>query len=94
MADITVTPKSSAVSSISYNPQTKRMAVTFKSGKTYSYDNVSRQRFTSFSKAPSVGRALNRSIKPSVGKSARRVKGSISKALRSKRGGGSGRSDG
>lgn len=95
MADIiTHVPTSSAITSSSYNPATKRMSVTFKSGKTYTYENVSRQRFTAFTRAKSAGSFINRSIKPSVGKSARPVKGSLSRALRAKGSGTGGRTDG
>jgi len=47
---------SSTVKSIAHDPETETMEVTFHSGKTYSFRNVSAQKFENFRLAPSPGK--------------------------------------
>lgn len=56
--------KSSQVKSIGHCPITNTLAVTFNSGGTYHYHDVSAKQFESLSKAESVGSHLGKHIKP------------------------------
>lgn len=51
--------KSSVVVSVGHDEITKRMEVTFTSGKTYTYENVERGDFEALRDAPSVGKHFN-----------------------------------
>ncbi len=46
---------SSTISHIGHDAATGEMHITFKSGKTYHYGNVSAQQFDDFKNAPSIG---------------------------------------
>lgn len=48
-------PDSENVKLIKYDEKTKKMDVTFHSGATYRYDNISGQKHRAFTKAGSVG---------------------------------------
>lgn len=54
---------SSTISSIAHDPETGNMEVAFKSGKTYSFQNVSAQQFEEFKLAPSPGKHFRSTFK-------------------------------
>lgn len=54
---------STAISSIGYNNGAGRLEVTFQSGRSYAYYNVSRQRYQAFCNADSKGRYFNKNIR-------------------------------
>lgn len=56
--------KSSQVASIGYDNASKTLAVTFKSGGTYHYHDVSSDQFAGLQKAESAGKYLGQHIKP------------------------------
>lgn len=92
------TPGSSAVRRLTFSEQKGRMAVTYRSGKTYTYDGISKQRFRSIMKSSSVGAAVNK-MKGKLGGTARIVAkgpGGLKSAMRARKRSGSsgGRSDG
>ena len=64
-------PQSSAVSRVSYNASLQRLSVAFRSGATYTFDGVSRQKFSALKRASSVGRFINKNLKPSPPRMAR-----------------------
>ena len=83
---------SSAVRRLTYSQSKGRMAVTYRSGKTYTYDGISKQRFTSITKASSLGKAINK-MKGKLGGTARLVKsgpGGLKSAMRARKRGGKG----
>lgn len=47
---------SSTILSVGHDPETNEMEVSFKSGKTYNFRNVSAQQFENFRLAPSPGK--------------------------------------
>lgn len=47
---------SSTISHLAYNEESKEMAVSFKSGKTYNFGNVEAHQFDAFRSADSVGK--------------------------------------
>jgi hypothetical protein len=49
-------PSSSAINEAYYDPETKTLYITFVSGSSYQYENVSRQRWNAFKNASSTGR--------------------------------------
>lgn len=53
------TPRSSRMSSFRFDYASNALHVTFKSGRTYTYENVSETQFNSMVKAPSKGGHLN-----------------------------------
>lgn len=55
--------KSSQVEAIGYDAPTKTMRVRFKAGDTYDYQNVSGQIHAQIVSAPSIGRAINQTLK-------------------------------
>lgn len=56
---------SSAVQSVSYDPTTKDLGVTFVGGNTeYTYPDVPKEVFTEFMDSPSKGRYVNNVLKP------------------------------
>lgn len=60
------TDGSSAIAGHSYNPDTRKMRVTFK-GKTpstYEYDDVPLEKYAAFTGAASMGAFHNKKIKP------------------------------
>lgn len=54
---------SSAISDVAYNTTLGRLTVTFNSGRTYDYFNVSPQRYKAFCEADSKGRYFNQNIR-------------------------------
>jgi hypothetical protein len=54
---------SSAIAQIGYNDKDSRMVVTFNSGKSYAYFQVSRQRYQAFCDAGSKGRYFNANVR-------------------------------
>lgn len=63
--NISRTPvESSNIATIGYEPLTLKLAVEFKSGQVYYYDNVTSEEFDALMGAESVGRHLNQHIKP------------------------------
>ena len=55
---------SSNISDLAYNPATKVLTVTFKSGGTYSYENVDPEKYQALMSAESIGKHLHQHIKP------------------------------
>ena len=56
-------PSSTAISSVSYDDETREMTVTFKSGRSYSHPNVPLEVYDDFAAAPSAGRFWNTIVK-------------------------------
>lgn len=56
--------ESSAIKAHSYDPATRKMRVTFKTGGTYEYDDVPPERYVSFTGAHSMGEFHNKRIRP------------------------------
>lgn len=54
---------SSLIQSIGYDSASETLQITFKSGGTYRYDNVSAQEWEAFRDAESIGKHFYRSIK-------------------------------
>ena len=54
---------SSALSAIGYDPQTRRMKITFAQGHTYDFCRVPQQVFDALMRAPSKGTYYNENIK-------------------------------
>jgi hypothetical protein len=54
---------SSNIHSVGYDEETETFFVTFKGGKTYSYDNVSPYTYNELMDAESVGKFFNQFIK-------------------------------
>jgi KTSC domain-containing protein len=59
------TPHSSNVSSVSYNPETKEMTVSFKSGGSYTVSGVEATTASDMANDPSPGSYYNRHIRNS-----------------------------
>jgi hypothetical protein len=58
--------ESSNVAAVGYDPQTKEMAVRFKSGSTYVYSGVSPEEHEALLSADSVGRHFNAQFRSRV----------------------------
>jgi hypothetical protein len=58
-----ISVKSSAISYIGYDSDTKQMKITFKQGKTYDYCGVPQSVFDAFLKASSIGKYYDQYIK-------------------------------
>lgn len=56
--------KSSIIKSIGHNPDTNIMEITFKTGKTYSFENVTKEKHEELMNAKSVGKFFHAHIKP------------------------------
>lgn len=89
---------SSAVRRVTFSEGKGRMAVTYRSGKTYTYDGISKRRFNSIMKSASLGKAINQ-MKGKLGGTARLVRpgpGGLKSAMRARKRGdrSGGRSDG
>ncbi len=54
---------STAIRHLDYHPATRRLTVTFVTGRRYVYDDVAPDVFTAFSTAPSKGAFFNREIR-------------------------------
>lgn len=54
---------SSMISSVGHDPDTDTMEVKFKSGKTYTYQDVPVEEFEALRDAPSVGQHFNEYFK-------------------------------
>jgi hypothetical protein len=59
-----LTPASSNVSGYSYDPATKALRVTYKSGGTYEYKDVDPKIFRAMRRNKSVGKSINKLVKP------------------------------
>jgi hypothetical protein len=57
------TVNSSAIRRISYDRKTKRLLVTFTTGRVYAYDRVPASVYEDFREAPSKGEFFNREIR-------------------------------
>jgi hypothetical protein len=55
--------ESSNVDTIHYEPNAKRLEVTFKNGRTYHYQGVSQQEYDALENADSIGKHLHKHIK-------------------------------
>lgn len=55
---------SSNVSHIGYDPASRELHITFKSGGTYSYGNTSPEEFMALKSAPSIGKHIHAHIRP------------------------------
>ena len=55
--------KSSAISHLGYDSNTKKMKITFKHGKTYDYCTVPQNVFDAFLHASSIGKYYDQYIK-------------------------------
>ena len=53
---------SSNVKAFGYDDKTKTLVVAFNGGKTYKYNNVSKQRYEAFSKSDSLGAYVNNKL--------------------------------
>jgi lysyl-tRNA synthetase class 2 len=58
---------SSAISGFNYDPENKRLDVTFKSGKTYSLEDVPASVVDDFQHAESAGTFFNSTLKGQYG---------------------------
>ena len=87
---------SSAVRRLTFSEGKSRMAVTYRSGKTYTYDGISKRRFGQITKAASLGKAINQMKgKVAAGRLVKPGPGGLKSAMRArKRGGSGGRTDG
>lgn len=61
------TPGSSNIASADYDDETQLLAVTFKAGGTWEYENVSPETWDGFKGASSKGEFLHRQIKGRYG---------------------------
>lgn len=55
--------KSSAISTVSYDPETQVLRIQFARGAEYDYPNIPETEFRNLVSAPSVGRYYNNHIK-------------------------------
>ena len=60
---MTITSDSSAFSSLSYDPNSRRLTVRFRDQPSYQYHGVPEHIFTSLSSAPSQGKYFNLEIR-------------------------------
>ena len=60
----TLTPQSSNVSGYNYDPATQSLNVTYKGGGTYTYKGVSAKHVKALKRNKSVGKTINKLIKP------------------------------
>lgn len=65
--ETTLTPASSNIASISFDPETDTLTVEFRSGEEYDYMNVPPQVYRAFAAAGSAGQYFIRNIKGRYG---------------------------
>ncbi len=53
---------SSNVASVGYDPATKELAVEFRSGKVYTYEDIDSATYQALQNAPSVGKFIRENI--------------------------------
>lgn len=63
VAETFVTPSSSNIESVGYDPETETLHVVFRSGDEYDYFNVPPSVYRGFQSAGSAGQYLNRVVK-------------------------------
>lgn len=63
VAETFVTPSSSNIATIGFDPETDTLSVEFRDGQSYDYFNVSPSTYRSFTQAGSHGSFFHRQIK-------------------------------
>jgi KTSC domain len=58
--------RSSAISSVGYNPHRSELSLKFRDGRVYRYPGVARTIFHGLITAPSLGHYFNATIRPNI----------------------------